>query len=901
MPLAPGIHLGPYEIQSAIGAGGMGEVYRARDTRLERTVAIKILPAHLSGDAEARQRFDREARAISSLNHANICTLHDVGHQDGVDYLVMEFLEGETLAERIAKGPLSTEQVLRYGTEICEGLERAHRTGVIHRDLKPGNVMLTKSGAKLMDFGLAKSAAAAVSASSLSGVTFAPDKPLTSAGTVVGTFQYMSPEQVEGKEADARSDIFALGAVLYEMATGKRAFEGKTTASVIAAVLERDPEPISTVRPMSPPALDRLVKACVAKDPDDRIQTVHDVKLQLKWIAEGGSQTGVPAIILHKRKNRERFAWALASVLLIAGLAAGYLLRPVPAAPSLRVALNLPPRFRLDPYNPSLALSPNGGRLALAATGPDGLQRLWLRSLSGEGLQPLPGTEGATYPFWSPDARFLGFFANYKLKKIEIATGSVQSLCAAPSGRGAAWGHDGKIIFAPSYASGLYMVAADGGEPSQITQVLKTGESHRLPQFLPDGKHVLFFTASLNGAADAGIYLLDLTSKKVEIIQREHNEARYLQPGYLVFLRGRDLMAERFDVVHLRKGGEAVKLAENVTPNAPRFSGAYTFSDNGLLLFATSPESATNQVTIFNSDGGLVKTLGQPLHFDNVMLSPDGKRVALLAQDPQSGTDSKPDFWILNMATGASARIAAKVSPRLLSLSRSSPVWLPDSRQIAYADADSNLNVQIADSFSPSRHVLTLPKNVPNNTTALSPDGKMLALTEIGASGPDIVIQPLGGDRKPFPFITTAGSENRQGTFSPNGKWFAYTSDESGRFEVYIVPFPAAAGKLQVSSGGGQAPDWIEGGRKLAYINSERKLVAAELKYSGQQVSVSRSREMFGGKPLPALPGPEASFNGNAPNYITPDGKLVVLAVPTDLNSITPLTLVTNWAAGLKK
>jgi eukaryotic-like serine/threonine-protein kinase len=437
MPLASGTKLGPYEIQSPLGAGGMGEVYRASDTRLDRTVAVKILPSHLSENDQAKQRFDREARAISSLNHPNICTLYDVGSQGGVDYLVMEFLEGETLADRLRKGPLTAGQLLTFGIQICDGLEKAHKTGVIHRDLKPGTIMLTKAGAKLMDFGLAKSITAqAPPASSLTMTSAAPSPthPITAEGMILGTFQYMSPEQVEGKDADARSDVFAFGAVLYEMATGKRAFEGKTTASVIAAVLERDPPPVSTVQPMSPPALDRVVKTCLAKDPDERFQSVHDVKLQLKWIAEGGSQAGVPTPVATRRKNRENLAWSLTCLfaILVAAVALWTYLHPRTSAAGPVLAFVPPPRdtrflaFGLG-SGPAV-ISPDETKLAFTAIDQNAVIKLWPRSLKANDASAIPGTEGAASPFWSPDSRSLGFFAGGKLKTVELNDANLQTL-----------------------------------------------------------------------------------------------------------------------------------------------------------------------------------------------------------------------------------------------------------------------------------------------------------------------------------------------------------------------------------------------------------------------------------------------------------------------------------------
>ncbi|HEV2200062.1 MAG TPA: protein kinase, partial [Bryobacteraceae bacterium] len=479
MPLVSGTKLGPYEIVGAIGAGGMGEVYRARDTRLGRDVAIKILPQHLVAKSNVKQRFEREARAISSLQHPNICTLYDVGHQDGTDFLVMEYLEGETLADRLARGALAPEQVLKIGIEICEGLEKAHRQGVVHRDLKPGNIMLTKTGTKLLDFGLAKplevAPVASMTAMPTSSKAMEAAKPVTAEGTIVGTFQYMSPEQLEGKEADERSDIFALGAVLYEMATGRRAFEGKSQTSVIAAILEREPPPISSLQPMSPPAMDRVVKLCLAKDPDERIQSAHDVKLQLDWIREGGSQAGAPAAVVAHRKYRERLAWGVAALCLLAAIvfATGYFLRALQTTQRTESSLEPPSGLSFNPYD--FTVSPDGSHLAFVATDANGKNTLFLRSFSAPNAQQLNGTEDAADPFWSPDSRHVGFFAEGKMKTLDISTSAVQVLCDARAGRGGTWNRDGVIIFAPDIVGQLYRISATGGIPEPVTRIPRSG------------------------------------------------------------------------------------------------------------------------------------------------------------------------------------------------------------------------------------------------------------------------------------------------------------------------------------------------------------------------------------------------------------------------------------------
>ncbi|MFN2386657.1 MAG: protein kinase [Thermoanaerobaculia bacterium] len=469
MTLSPGSRLGPYEILSPLGAGGMGEVYKARDTRLGRTVAIKILPERLSSDAELRQRFEREARTISQLSHSHICALYDVGHQDGTDYLVMEYLEGQTLAERLAKGPLPLEQALRCGIEIADALDKAHRQGIVHRDLKPANVMLTKSGVKLLDFGLAKALGPAPEASILTSLP--TEMPLTEKGAILGTVQYMAPEQLEGKEADARTDIHALGALLYEMATGKKAFTGASQASLISSIMTAEPKPVSESQQLTPLALDRVVKTCLAKDPDDRWQTAHDVKLQLQWTAEDGSKPALPAHL--GGRGPQRLAWgALAVAALAALVSAFFLVRQRREPPRLFQASILPPdNTRFSFSGSPMAISPDGNQVAFVGQSPEGVRSLWVRPFDASAARPLVGTEGAFRPFWSPDSRSIGFFAEGKLKRISASGGPPQTLSEAPSGAGGTWNRDGVILFVPSRDSPIHRVAASGGAASPVTQL----------------------------------------------------------------------------------------------------------------------------------------------------------------------------------------------------------------------------------------------------------------------------------------------------------------------------------------------------------------------------------------------------------------------------------------------
>ncbi|HMB68966.1 MAG TPA: protein kinase, partial [bacterium] len=512
-----GTTLGHYEIVEKIGAGGMGEVYRARDTRLNRDVAVKVLPSHVSASPDARQRFEREARVISSLSHPNICTLHDVGHENGVDFLVMEYLEGETLHDRLGREPFVAAEVMRIGRQIADALDRAHRAGIVHRDLKPGNVMLTRDGVKLLDFGLAKTAETSAATVATEVLTEAnTEKPLTARGTILGTFQYMAPEQLEGRDVDARTDIFALGAVLYEMATGQRAFAGQSQASLIAAILEREPAPISELQPLTPPAFERTVRKCLAKEPDDRWQTARDVASELQWISEESSAAGLPRAVSSRRKSRERLAWGIAAALFLIAAALAWTTLQLRGRPERVVRALVPPpegtHFDLDDFFPGpVAISPDGRRLASVIESEDGSEILWVRSVDALSGQPIAGTEGASYPFWSPDNRMIAFFAGGKLRKVGAEGGAVLTLCDAENGKGGSWGSRGDILFAPRWDAPILRVSAAGGEPDTVTKLdlERREDSHRLPWFLPDGRRFLYFARSSTGrTVDRGSIML---------------------------------------------------------------------------------------------------------------------------------------------------------------------------------------------------------------------------------------------------------------------------------------------------------------------------------------------------------------------------------------------------------
>jgi eukaryotic-like serine/threonine-protein kinase len=635
MPLGPGTQFGPYEISVPLGAGGMGEVYRARDTRLGREVAIKILPVHLSSDPVRKQRFQREAKTISGLNHPHICVLYDVGSQDGVDYLVMECVEGETLAKRLEKGTLALEQVLRFGAQIADALDKAHCSGVVHRDLKPGNIMLTGTGAKLLDFGLAKPAAALVSGVTLTATV--PTTPVTQEGTIVGTFQYMSPEQIEGKEVDGRSDIFSLGTVLYEMLTGKRAFEGKSQLSVASAILEKEPEPISLVKPMTPPALDHAVKKCLAKLPDERWQSASDLASELHWIGETGLQAGLAGRLSAGHRRLERASWLLAALFFVAMLAGGAAWWQTSNRRPRAMYFHTSVPFAAN----DIALSPDGRTLAMVAySGLANYFVLWTHEVGGHRTNQLDGTQGATYPFWSPDGKFLAFFADGKLKKVDVSGGQPQVVCDAPNGRGGTWNRDGVIVFTPDGFGGLFRVSAAGGTPEEMTKPdsSRLETSHRWPVFLPDGKHFLYLAANFSGQTENNaIFLGSLDSQERRLLVSTSANAAYAEPGYLVYLRDKALVAQPFDRRRYVLSGEPQTLSDEVLYASLVGRAVFSVTSGEVLVTQTGKGASLSQLTWFDRSGKTAGTVGVPGTYSNVRLSPDGHRV-VNDQTDQDGT-----------------------------------------------------------------------------------------------------------------------------------------------------------------------------------------------------------------------------------------------------------------------
>lgn len=885
MPLSRGVRLGPYEILDALGAGGMGEVYRAIDTRLERTVAIKILPAQLSSDPVRKQRFEREAKTISSLNHPHICVLHDVGQQDGIDYLVMECVEGETLAKRLEKGVLPLEQVLRYGMQIADALDKAHRNGVVHRDLKPANIMLTSTGAKLLDFGLAKATVPLTSAATLTAEI--RNSPVTEQGTILGTFQYMSPEQVEGKEIDGRSDIFSLGAVLYEMLTGTRAFGGKSQLSVASAILEKEPEPISSVKPMTPPALDHAIRGCLAKDREERWQTARDLALELKWFAESGGQA-VSAVRVETRETGSWLSllpWALCAV-LAAGLVAGAMWwhggKNAGQTTYFSAPLSFPAR--------DMAVAPNGHTVAVVGyRESERTTVLWLYEVGGRDARSVAETEAASFPFWSPDGKSLAFFGDGKLKKVNLADGPVQTICDAPAGRGGSWNKDGVIVFTPSgnLNDGLYRVPASGGTPTQITipDPSRGENSHRWPMFLPDGRHFLYLAANLSGKMDQdAIYVGALDSQAKKFVTKATGNAAYAAPGYLLYYREKSLFAQRFDADKVELSGEAVPLSTDVA-YLPRIRRAvYAASDGGVLVAQSGSGVSLSRLVWYDRKGNEIGAVGKPDVYANVALAPNGKTVALDKADMGS---QNTDVWTYDLQRDSTKRLT--FDPAI----DSTPMWSPDGTRLLFASNRGHhfgLYVKNADGADEEKLLaMEASDKADAYPSDWSRDGKYILYESAGR----LWITALP-ELKTRVFVNVPATA-KNGQFSPDGRWVAYTSNESGKWEIYVTSFPEVRGKWQLSSAGGTQPRWRGDGKELFFLASDGKMMA---------VPVTAGANFDAGAPVTlfqANPRELVATSERVTYDVTKDGQRFLINTQVKNAETQPMSVILNWQAGLKK
>jgi Tol biopolymer transport system component len=899
MALSVGTKFGPYEIQSQLGAGGMGEVYRALDTRLDRTVAIKVLASHLSSSPELKQRMEREARSISALNHPHICQLYDVGSQGGTDFLVMEFLEGETLAERLKRGALPLNESLRIGIAVAEALAIAHRQGIVHRDLKPGNIMLTPGGAKLMDFGLAKplgqpnTAAGSGAAPSFTAMATlsgpSPLSPLTTAGSIVGTIQYMSPEQIEGKEADARSDIFAFGSVLYEMVTGKRPFAGKSQISLASSILEKDPDPVSVTNPSTPPALEHVLTTCLQKNPEERYLAAHDIKIELQWIAAERPSAAVVATQPELPSNRgERLRWVGALfAAIVLGVAAGlFLSRASPpgqavrtvAEPPAKVTLNLTGDFAGPPV-----LSPDGSSLAFTATSADGKTAIWVRPMNVLEAHMIAGTEGAIFPFWSPDGHSLGFFADGKVKTVDLNGGSSLVLCDAPFGRGGAWGPGGVILFTPGTQSPLMQVSATGGTPVPVTKIDGSQHtSHRWPFFLPDGKHFLYLAIhhDPSRAANDSLYYASLDGKENRLLFRSQSNAVY-GSGYLLFARSGQLMGQSFDPGSGTLSGEPQSIASGVVDDISTWHTDASASNNGLLVLG-SGGTADWQLIWTDRTGKQIGIVADKLtNLQTARISPQGDRIAMQIDTGMN------DIWVLDLARNVRTRLT--FGP----VSNTYPVWSPDGKWIAYtSDRNGHSNLYRKRSDGSGAEELLLTDELVTLATDWSADGKTLFYSR-GPAGSNWEVWALSieGDRKAKLVVPHSGNSfSSMGHLSPNGRWLAYASNESGTTEVYVVAYGGGQGKWQVSTNEGSQPQWSKDGRELYFANDISRVLSVV------PVKESDGALQFGmAQALVTTPATQQFIFD-----VSPDDKRILLNVVSQQVNQS-VTVITNFPAGLKK
>ncbi len=864
MPLSAGTRLGPYEILAPIGAGGMGEVYRARDTKLDREVAIKVLPAALAQDPERLARFEREAKVLAALNHPNIAQIY--GIEDRA--LVMELVPGESL-----KGPLPLETVLNYAKQIAEALEAAHDKGIVHRDLKPANIMVIPEGVvKVLDFGLA--AMPASSAGDPSNPANSPTLTIspTRAGMILGTAAYMSPEQARGKPVDKRADIWAFGIVLYEMLTGKRLFEGETVSDTLAAVLKTEPD-LTQI----PPKVRRLLDACLQKDPKHRLQAIGDWRLVVEDTPPARNVRG------------SKLPWAaVAGVLVVALLVLGFLYfhRPPEVQRVLKVSVMPPEKAHFDPVSLP-AVSPDGRRLAFTA-GTAGKVSLWVRDLDSLFARELPGTDGAEDPFWSPDSRFIAFFAlnasGGKLKRIDVAGGPALTLSDG-DWWGGSWSKRDVIVFAPGQYSGLLRVPAGGGIARPVTELdPASGEaSHRYPWFLPDGRHFVY-TALNKDPEKTAVYIADLDSKTRHRVLAAKSNAVYSPPGYLLFLRERTLLAQPFDVGKGATTGDPVPIAEQVDTSSwgfADFQGQFSVSQNGILAYSSGIPFNV-QLTWFDRSGKVGGTVGAPGNTEFATVSPDGNSVAMDRVDPQTGIR---DIWLDDLKRGTESRFTFH------SKSNAYPIWSPDGSHIAFSSTPGVVKDIYQKATSGATQDEVLEKSTQSKfTTDWSRDGRYIIYTVADPKTDfDIWVLPLFADRKPFPYLQTQFTEGA-GKLSPNGQWLAYQSNETKRDEVYVQTFPTPGGKWQVSMNGGGSPVWSRDGKELYFIGADQKMMVVEAK-GGAKFEASVPKALFD---VHTVNGLNFVFD------VSKDGRFLI-PTPVEPSANVPMTVVVNWTAGLKK
>jgi Tol biopolymer transport system component len=889
MGLRIGTQLGPYEILSAIGAGGMGEVYRARDSRLNRDVALKVLPEIFAADPDRMARFEREARVLGALNHPNIAAIYGLEEFGSGRALVMELVEGETLADRIAKGPIPLDEALPVAKQMAEALEYAHDRGVVHRDLKPANIKVTPDGTvKVLDFGLAKALMdepVAADPRDSPTLSMAP----TMAGAILGTAAYMSPEQAKGKPVDRRADIWAFGVVLFEMLTGKPLYSGETAAETLASVMKEEPAPEALPK-NTPPAIQNLLRRCLEKNLRQRLQHIGEARILIETVLSGTGPAADPGIGI--RKSRERLAWAVAAIaIVIAALSLGAFLffRGAPQdAQTIRFFVYPPDTWRLAgteiPGVP-LAVSPDGRRLAFVATNATGKSLLWVRLLDALTAQALTGTDGASSPFWSPDSRFIGFFAAGKLKKIEASGGSPITLCDAADSFGGAWSRDGVIVFAQyhgfaRYQPALQKVSASGGAPTAAT-VLAEGETTQLlPFFLPDGRHFLYRSNNVTTGIRP-IYLASLDSAERKLLLNGDSPNVLYTEGYLLFLRDMMLMAQPFDARRLVLTGDAFPIAEQIQSQGGISSGVFSASDNGVLAYQTGLGATGSQLTWFDRTGKQVGMLGDAAAYSDLEFSPDWKRASISIPEAGKGRD----IWLYEITRGLRTRFTFDSADDLES------IWSPDGSQIVFnSRRKGHLDLyQKASSGAGTEEVL-VEDNLDKYPLSWSPDGRFILYVSSGTNN-SLFALPLSGDRKPFPFLKTQFN-GVFAQFSPDGRWVAYQSNVSGRAEVYVAPFPGPGGQWQISTAGGSLPRWRRDGVEIFYLDPDNNLMAVAVNGKGGSFDVGAVKLLF---------GTHAAQGGRYRYGVSADGQRFLINTVLQQSTSAPITVVLNWTAGLKK
>ncbi len=878
MALASGTKLGPYEIIAPLGAGGMGEVYRARDTRLDRDVAIKVLLTNLSSDPSFKQRLEREAKAVSKLSHPHICTLHDIGHQDGIDFLVMELVEGESLEQRLVKGPLPTEQVIRYAAQIADALAKAHKRGFTHRDLKPANIMLAKSGAKLMDFGLAKQSGPAPLATALTEMTVDQAK-LTSEGSIVGTFQYMAPEQLEGKEADARTDIFALGEVIYEMATGKPAFSGKSRASLIAAILTVDPPSISELQPLAPTTLERVVRKCLAKDPDDRWQSASDLASELNWMLTTGSQTGLAAPVIARPTLGQRAIWigAALALILVAAFLGWQIGHVEPSATPVHLTIMLPPgKSLLNNSTEPLAISRDGSTIAYAAYGEDRKAQLYVRKLGSFESTLVAGTEGARSPFFSPNGEWLAFVSDdFKLKKVLLRGGSAVVVLDGPF-FGGAW-EDDTIYYVKGFTSGIFSVPAGGGQPRQLTNPGSTPEdrAHLWPSAFPGNTGMIFTVWTGRTFNEARIEGLLFKSGQRKVLIEGATGGRYLPSGHLAYTRNGTLFVVGFDAERLEVKGTPVPVIEGVMTGASNGDADFAVSNNGTLIFQPGTLTSFQRNLVWMDRSGKATNITPEVKpYASPAISPDGKRIALTLEG------STFDVWVYDLERDALTKVSFGGDDYR-------PLWSPDGKMLAYSSSKSgHMQLYLKHGVLQGEETMLTEGPETKALYAWTPDGREMIFGQQNKdTGWDLYAVTVDGDHKVRPLVVAPFNQGLAHV-SPDGKWMAYVSDESGQGEVFVQSLNDPNTRVQISTEGGTEPRWA--GHYELLFRSKTRLMS---------VKFSPGDGLSPGKPV-------LLFEDKAPwtGYdVAVDGRLVVVRDASDKASGTQINVVLNWFDELKQ